>query len=123
MRQVVEYETEDGGIFVEMEVADAGIERVSRAGEVVKAAETFEHAFKPVGPVARGVIAELRGLAEPPDEIGVAFGIKLGARVGAIITCADAEANFTVTLTWKRPQDRPQSDVHAPGGMLPSGAT
>jgi hypothetical protein len=50
------------------------------------------------------VVTKLRGLADQPDEMVVEFGIKLGAKAGVVIASADTEANFTVSLTWRRPE-------------------
>ena len=63
---------------------------------------TFDQALNTLRPAAESMIARLRGLVDPPDEIGVEFGVKLSARAGAIIASADSEANFKVSLAWKR---------------------
>jgi len=44
----------------------------------------------------------LRELAVSPSEIGVEFGIKVSADAKAYIASAGGEANFKVTLIWKR---------------------
>lgn len=103
MKQLVEYELEGGAsIMVEVELPEAGIQRAGREDQPVKATRKFEAALEQVKPVAEKVLETLRGLANPPNEIDVQFGIKLSAKAGAIIASADTEANFTVTLTWKR---------------------
>jgi len=65
------------------------------------ASQTFEAALEKIKPAASGIIAKMRTLADPPDQAVVVFGIKLGARTGALIASPDSEANFLVTLTWK----------------------
>lgn len=104
MKQIVEYSLEEGGsILVEADVPEAsGFERVSRVGDIVKATKTFDEALNRVKPAAQKIIHKLRDLADPPDEVTVTFGIKLGAKAGALIAAADVEANYTVTLVWKR---------------------
>ena len=67
-----------------------------------KAEQTFESALGQIKPAAAAVIAKLRDLSDPPEQVGIEFGIKLGAKAGAFITSADAEATFKITLTWKR---------------------
>ena len=79
-----------------------GFERASRSGDIIKATKTFDDALEQIKPAAQKIIVKLRSLTDPPDEISVEFGIKLGAKAGAIIPSADAEANYNVTLTWKR---------------------
>jgi len=101
MKQLVEYELEDGSTtIVEVDLPEAGIERAARGDQIVKAKERLGDALGHIKPVAQTVFSKLGGLGA--DEIGVEFGIKLGAKAGIIIACADTEANFTVRLTWKR---------------------
>jgi len=69
-----------------------------------KAGQTFEQALDKIKPAASVIISRLRGLADPPDEIEVEFGLTLNAEAGAFVAAAGAEANYTVTLTWKREQ-------------------
>ncbi len=116
MKQLVEYELEDGSsIIVEVDLPEAGIERAGRGDEIIKAKEQFGEVLAQVKPVAQTIISTLGSLTA--DEIGVEFGIKLGARAGIIIASADTEANFTVKLTWKR------ENVHAPSQAQPPAPT
>ncbi len=108
MKQLVEYELEDGStILIEVDLPEAGIERASRDDQIVKAKEGFVDALKHVKPITQTIISTLGDLSA--NEIGVAFGIKLSAKAGIIIASADTEANFTVTLTWKRENSHSQS--------------
>lgn len=101
MKQLVEYELEGNHtIIVEVNLPEAGIERAGRGDQIVKAKERFGDALEQIKPVAQTVLSKLEGLSA--DEINVEFGIKLGAKAGVIVASADSEANFTVTLTWKR---------------------
>ncbi len=121
MKQLVEYELEDGGtIIVEVDLPEAGIERAGRGDQIIKAKERFGEALEQIKPVAQTVFSKLGSLSA--DEIGVDFGIKLGAKAGTIIACADAEANFTVRLTWKREMAYSSSSAqtHAPHASLKS---
>jgi hypothetical protein len=122
MKQLVEYELEDEStILVEVDLPEAGIERAGRGDQIIKAKERFGDALEQIRPVAQTVFSKLGSLNA--DEIGVEFGIKLGAKAGVIIASADTEANFTVTLTWKRSNEHPQSDVHAQSGETPANRT
>lgn len=82
----------------------SGVERVARYDEVLyKAKVSFEAAMDNIKPVAETLIGKLKNIAVPPKEIGIEFGIKVSAEAGAIISAISAEANFTVTLKWIRP--------------------
>jgi hypothetical protein len=68
------------------------VERVER---------TFKAALDKVRPTAAAIIEKLQDLSRAPSEIGVKFGIKIGANGNAFITSAGAEANFKVALKWQ----------------------
>jgi hypothetical protein len=109
MRRLVEFQLEDGGsVWVEVDVEDDEYGRELVSGEVVpaKAAMSFEKAMDTVKPVAEAIIAKLRQLSEPPHEMEVEFGLKMSAEAGAFVAAAGVEANYKVTLTWKRPLEK-----------------
>jgi Trypsin-co-occurring domain 1 len=113
MKQLVEYELGDGStILVEVDLPEAGLERAGRGDQIVKAKERFADVLEQIKPVAHTVFSKLGDLSA--DEIGVAFGIKLGAKAGVVIASADTEANFTVSLTWKREHAASSSQVQTP---------
>ena len=104
MKQLVEFPLEGGGVvLVEVEERDeAGPRRVGRLDEVVEASDkTFQSALGQIRPAVDAMMETLSGLASRPDEITAQFGIKLGAKAGAFLASADAEAQFTVSLKWK----------------------
>ena len=68
---------------------------------VEKVGQTFEAALDKVRPAAAAIIEKLQDLSQAPSEIGVEFGIKIGAKGNAFIASADTEANFKVTLKWQ----------------------
>lgn len=112
MKRLVEYPLEDGSsVIVEVSEADVeGVARAGRAGEVIeKATQTFESALKKVKPAALAALSMMRELGDSPDEVGVEFGVKLGAKAGAVIASADTEANFVFKLVWKRKGTLPVS--------------
>jgi hypothetical protein len=51
---------------------------------------------------ARSLIARLRSIDDAPDEVGLEFGVQLSAQTGAFIASVAAEANFKVSMTWRR---------------------
>jgi len=109
MKQLIEFPLQDGGaVLVQVdEPLPGGVVKAARPGEVIKkAGQTFEQALDKIKPAASVIISRLRGLADPPDEIEVEFGLTLSAETGAFVAAAGAEANYTVKLTWKRGEDR-----------------
>ena len=102
MKSLVEYSLASGGsIIVEVGEAD-GVVRATRPGEIAaRASHTLEEALDAVKPAILSVISKLQNI-NAPGQISVEFGIKLGAKVGAVLASADAESNFNVTLSWKR---------------------
>ncbi len=106
MRLLVEYAIEGGGsIVVEVDEPGAatGVEHAARLAEIPERAEqTFQEALARVKPAAIVALATVRELADPPDELAIEFGVKLTAKAGAVIAAAGADANFTLTMTWRR---------------------
>ncbi len=69
---------------------------------VEKADKTFEDATAALTPAARSLIARFRSIDDAPDEVGIEFGVQLSAQTGAFIASVAAEANFKVSMTWRR---------------------
>jgi len=109
MKRLIEFPLEDGGsILVEVDELEGGVVRAAtRPGEVVeKAKQSFEAALDKIKPAAAAIVAKLRGLSDPPDEMEVEFGLKMSAKAGAMVAAAGTEANYKVTLKWKRGQKK-----------------
>ncbi len=106
MKKLLEFTMEDGSsIFVEVDEPEQldGTRRVSRSGDLTQKAQiSFEEALEKIKPVASSVIKKLKSLNEPADEVEVKFGLKMNAEAGVIIASASIEANYEVTLKWKR---------------------
>ena len=104
MKRFIEFKLEDGSavVFEVDEPEVGGTTRASRRpGEIVEEAkETFEQALTKIRPATEKVIATLRGLSQPPDEIEMEFGFNLSAAAGIVIASASTEANYKVTLRW-----------------------
>jgi hypothetical protein len=109
MKRLVEFPLDQGGsVLIEVEEPPAGpvprgIGR-DRTALVEQADKTFEDATAAVAPAARSLLARIRSIDDPPDEIGIVFGVQLSAQTGAFIASVAAEANFTVSMTWRRHQ-------------------
>jgi hypothetical protein len=111
MAQYIQFVTADGStILVEVTeeetyqpgVVKAGLgEKVQEA--VVEAKATFEDGMEVIHRVARAFIKKIRSLTDPPDEVEITFGLKATGELGNFaVAKAGAEANYEVTLTWKR---------------------
>jgi hypothetical protein len=104
--ELVEYELADGTrVLVEVEESGGGaVTRRGRRGldEIVKADGTLEQALRRIGPMAAAAFDQLRSLANSPDEIDIEFGVKLHADFGAIIAKTGGEANFQISLRWRK---------------------
>jgi len=106
MKRLVEFPLDQGGsVLIEVDEPPAGPTMrglgKDRAALVEKADETFENATAAVTPAARSLLARLRSIEDPPDEIGIEFGVQLSAQTGAFIASVAAEANFKVSMTWR----------------------
>jgi hypothetical protein len=107
MKRLVEFQLAQGGsILVEVDEPPGGpVMRgigKDRSALVEKADETFEDATAAVTPAARSLIARLRSMDDAPDEVEIEFGVQLSAQTGAFIASMAAEANFRVSMTWRR---------------------
>jgi hypothetical protein len=110
MKRLVEFPLDQGGsVVVEVEEPTTGpVTRgmaKDRTALVEAADKSFEEATAAVTPAARSLLARLRSIDDPPDEIGIVFGVELSAQTGAFIASVAAQANFTVSMTWRRQQD------------------
>jgi DNA topoisomerase IB len=115
MARYVEFPLEDGGSIV-IEAADepaktqAGFQRTG-SGETVKdatqaAKQSFDASLENVHKSADLLVKKLRSLSDPPDEMEVVFSLKASGELGNIVIGkAGAEANYTVTLKWKRNEE------------------
>ncbi len=107
MAELAQFPLNGGGVVVvEVEPADNAARRVMRGGSaeavIATANATFESALQTVRAAAEGILHQLLSLPEPPDELGVEFGVKMSAETGAVIAKVSTEANFKINLTWKK---------------------
>lgn len=106
MKRLIEFPMDDGSsVVVEVDEPEpeGGVTRAARFGEIAaRAGQTFETALERLKPPTTAIIAKLRSLNDPPDEMEVEFGLKMTAEAGAVIAATGIEANYKVTLKWKR---------------------
>jgi hypothetical protein len=110
MSDLVEFALEDGStVVVQVEQTPAASsggttrglrDTPAQVGE--KAATSFEGAVDRIRPIADALISRLRDLERSPDEIQVEFGMNLHAELGAFVAAASTDANFKLSLTWRR---------------------
>lgn len=111
MIHYIQFTAEDGSaILVEVEEAETYESGVVKAGlrgavqeAIAQAQTTFEDGLEVVSRNAAAFIKKVRGLSDPPDEVEVTFGLKATGEAGNFaVAKVGAEANYTVTLKWKR---------------------
>ena len=111
MTHYVQFNGIDGEvILVETDDPSASVSGVGRVGigEVVektitKAQNSLADALHVIGKNSQAFLAEVRRLAESPDEFEITFGLKASGEFGTFaIAKANAEANYTVKLKWTK---------------------
>ena len=50
--------------------------------EYAKASQTFEESIERIRPVAASLIAKMRNIGDPPDEVSIDFGLNMSAKAG-----------------------------------------
>ena len=108
MKNLIELPLEDGGnVLVEVDQT-TGTGTVMRGLDnkqvVAKAVQTFEDALGNLRPAVEAIVLRFNDLDVTPELLSIEFGIKFSADAKAYIASASAEANFKVTLSWKKPQ-------------------
>jgi len=97
---IIKYKLEDGTeIYIESTVDEVGIQKLSNNDEYIESDEKFENLISRVKPVSEIIMNSLKELNNP-DEIEVAFGMKLGGKAGIIFASVDSEATFNLKLKW-----------------------
>jgi Trypsin-co-occurring domain 1 len=107
MSRLATFRLDDGRSFVaevddEIEIRNTMRGASTNEEMIVQSSQAFETAFDNIKKAAESMVARLCSLADPPDELAIEFGVKLSAETGALIAKAATEANFSITLKWKR---------------------
>jgi Trypsin-co-occurring domain 1 len=104
VKELIRYDTDDGDqLLVEVDAIETGVGRVSRPGEIAaNAASSLEKALTSVRPAAVAAYKTFSGLTEQPQEVTVAFGIRLTVKAGAVLASSQGDAHFEVTMKWSR---------------------
>lgn len=97
----------DEYVRVQIREVDEALVRVGRGGRTMARAErSLGQMLDTVAPVADSFVGRFRGLANPPDEITLEFGVSLSAQADVVIASTATAANFSVSLTWNRSDAR-----------------
>ncbi len=103
MTQVLSFESAAGSVSVEIASSDSA-DGLGPAGfgrkAIIAAPLTFEQAIAGLRPTVQVISEQFKGLADPPEEIEVSFGLKITGSVNAGIISAGGESQLTVTLRW-----------------------
>jgi hypothetical protein len=91
-----------GSILVEVDEPTHPLVRGGREDVIERAGDSFETVLDRVRPAYAAVLQRFSDVAEGPEEISLEFGLKLTAEAGAIIAKAGGEANFTISVTWRK---------------------
>ena len=71
------------------------------ANDVIPTGSTLDEAMASIRSASRSIIDVIRDMDHVPDEVTVNFGIRMTAKVGAVIASAEAQGQIGVSLTWK----------------------
>ena len=110
MKRFVAFKLNDGSsIVVEVDEPETvgGTVRAARSPKDLldEAKCSFDDALEKIQTATENAIMKLRNLTQKPDEITMEFGFNFSAEFGAIIAKASADANYKVTLNWKRTEE------------------
>lgn len=119
MSKYIEFPLEGGGAILiespdEPSKAPTGYAQAAR-GESLKemaeqAKQSFDASVENVRKSADLLVSKLRALSDPPDEMEVGFSLKASGELGNIaIGKAGAEANYTVTLRWRKEEKKEEA--------------
>jgi hypothetical protein len=100
--------------FILIEVDDrqgGGLASVDEAMGSPVPSGSFEKAVAKLGPVARAVLAQVKGLGL--SEVQIELGIKFAADVGIILAKSSGEATCKVSIGWKMSEEKPRNSENA----------
>jgi len=87
--------------FVKSATGDAGRDAA------LQASRSFDASVESVRKAAELLVNKLRTISSPPDEMTVTFGLKASGDLGNLaIGIVGAEANYTVSLKWRKDERR-----------------
>jgi Trypsin-co-occurring domain 1 len=75
---------------------------VARGDVITHAKQTFENFVAEVADIVEPLQQSLREKVAEAHEITIELGVKLSAELGVIVAKSQAEANFKISVTWKK---------------------
>jgi uncharacterized protein YggE len=84
---------------VDSDLAGSDLELAADDGTVARAQTSLRAALNHVRPALAQVSETVRELK--PDEMEIAFGLKIGGETGVVIAKGTTEVNFAVRVVWK----------------------
>jgi hypothetical protein len=110
--ELVQFALSTGGSVTVEVGTPAGMERVGRRQQTLQdMTSSFDEALTDVRDAAAAALAQFQGMATRPDEVEITFGVKLDARLGAVIAETGVEGNFQVTVKWAHPRSAPPAST------------
>jgi hypothetical protein len=106
--QIIELQVETGQIVlveVSTEFPEKGTRttRVGRSEDLhSQAKHSFEKALDVIKPLSDTIAKKIKELALQPDETTLEFGLKLNFSGSIVVASASSEANFKISMKWKK---------------------
>lgn len=113
MGDYVIVDTPGGTIWAEVD--DIGEDELPQLARKDQTANSFQQTAQAQKRNAQFLVDLLADLS--PDEVEVSFGIKTGVEAGIpffALAKANAEASYTVKLTWKKDSEKPKQPTVVP---------
>jgi Trypsin-co-occurring domain 1 len=104
MVELISFRTADGGrAVVEIRDDEPGVVSVSRVGDAIaEAVGSLEAGLDQVCALAQTTLNRLVIAPQPPDEVTLEFGIRLNAKVGAVVAQTEGGGHLKVSMVWRR---------------------
>ncbi len=78
--------------------------RLPNVDDVVRVTARVEESLDRIREFGALAMERLSDLPHPPDTLSVQIAVKVSAEAGVVVAKSTAEANFTVTMEWHRPE-------------------
>lgn len=108
MKSLVKYKTDGDDVIFEVQEDDISrTENFNSKGgrKIIDAEKSFEDSLSVIKNTINKTLEELKSMANTPDELAMEFAVKFQAKSGVVFTSLGAEANFKVTVTWRKSEE------------------
>ncbi len=117
----IEFPLEGGGTILietpdQQEKVQSGFVKGAEAAReaAIRAGQTFDASVENVRKAAELLVAKLRAISAPPDEMSVTFGLKASGDLGSLaIGKVGSEANYAVTLKWRKEELKKKEETRS----------